>query len=68
MQDSGSRSLLGEGAEGRLEAQLQAVRWDVALCPGRAASWERLAADYHTAADDLLVRGAAGAGSAVSCM
>ena len=56
LQDSSTRSLLGEGAEGSLEAQLQAVKWDVALCPSRSASWERLVADYHTAADDLLVR------------
>ncbi len=56
LQDTGTRSLLGEGAEDGLEAQLRAVKWDVALSPGRPASWERLAVDYHMAADDLLVR------------
>lgn len=55
MQDAGLRSLLGPDAEGGLEAQLRAVKWDVACCPGRSASWERLAVGYHVAADDLLV-------------
>lgn len=49
-------SMLGEGADEALEARLQAARWDLCYNPGRCASWERLAVDYHAAADDLLVR------------
>lgn len=48
-------SALEEGAEAALDARLQAARWDLCYNPGRFASWERLAVDYHLAADDLLV-------------
>ena len=49
-------NLLGEGGGAALEAHLQATKWDLALNPARFASWERLAAGYHFAADSLLVR------------
>lgn len=57
LQDAGMGTLLGEGAEAALEERLQAAKWDLALTPRRAPSWERLAVEYHVAADDLLVCG-----------
>jgi hypothetical protein len=50
-----SISLLEAGAEAALEQQLQPVKWDLCFSPARFASWERLAAGYHEAADGLLV-------------
>ena len=54
-QEAGGRSLLGPDAEAALEARLQAARWDLCYAPGRCETWERLAVEYHVAADDLLV-------------
>ena len=56
LQSDATESLLSEGAGAALEAHLQATKWDLALNPARFASWERLAAGYHFAADSLLVR------------
>jgi hypothetical protein len=52
-----SINLLETGAETELEQQLQTVKWDLCFSPARFASWERLAAGYHEAADGLLVGG-----------
>lgn len=54
-QDAGMGSLLGPGAGGALEERLRASKWDLCMNPRRCASWERLAVEYHVAADDLLV-------------
>lgn len=31
------------------------MKWDLCYNPGRSESWEKLAVEYHVAADDLLV-------------
>ncbi|EFN52259.1 hypothetical protein CHLNCDRAFT_139170 [Chlorella variabilis] len=51
---AGGDGLLGPGAEAGVDAALAAAKLDLCWSPARFASWERLAVDYHAAADDLL--------------
>jgi len=43
-----------------LERSVYYAKADVLLNPGRCSSWEKLAVDYHGAADELLVSGCMG--------
>lgn len=47
--------LLGNDAEAALERHVQAAKADLCFNPQRSATWEKLAHEYHGAADDLLV-------------
>lgn len=47
--------LLGSDAEAAVERHVQAAKADLCFNPQRSATWEKLAHDYHGAADDLLV-------------
>ncbi|KAL4423906.1 hypothetical protein ABPG75_001207 [Micractinium tetrahymenae] len=47
-------NLLGEDAEAAVERHVQAAKADLCFNPQRSATWEKLAHEYHGAADDLL--------------
>lgn len=48
-------NLLGDNAEAAVERHVQAAKADLCFNPQRSATWEKLAHEYHGAADDLLV-------------